>query len=347
MGLLPIPGKTVLVMRWDELEFANAWAFYLLLFLPLLGFWYVMRNKERMPGVRFSGYTWVRGISTGIMDLMVHVPYFLRLIAIGLLIVAFARPQTSSSWEDVTTEGIDIVMALDVSASMLARDFDPNRLEVAKDVGASFIKNRPNDRIGLVVYEGKAFTQCPLTTDHRVLLDLFSETRTGMIKSGTAIGMGLATSVNRLKESDAESKVVILLSDGVNNRGSITPRTAARIAENFGVRVYTIGVGSEGKAPFPVKKAPNGQYVFKRKEVEIDEETLREIAELTGGKYFRATDRDRLKSIYEEIDRLEKTRIEVTEHRKKTEQFYAFALVGGGLLLLEFLLRYTVLRTTP
>ena len=259
--------------------------------------------------------------------------------------MAMARPQSEDNWQDVQREGIDIVIALDISASMLAKDLRPDRLEASKQVAIDFIDGRPNDRIGLVVYEGEAFTQCPITTDHRVLKELFSEVRSGLIDGGTAIGTGLATALNRLRESEAKSKVVILLTDGVNNAGTIQPNDAALIAEQLGIRVYTIGVGTKGKALSPVTRYATGQYRYDYVDVEIDETTLRNVADRTGGKYFRATDERKLKDIYTEIDRLERTRIKVTEHRSMNEEYFPFALAGCALLLLGGLLDRSVLRT--
>jgi Ca-activated chloride channel family protein len=251
------------------------------------------------------------------------------------------------SWQNVTTEGIDIVIAMDISASMLAQDFQPNRLERAKEVAISFIKGRPNDRIGLVVYEGESFTQCPLTSDHRVLINLFKDVRTGVVQGGTAIGMGLATAVNRLRESEARSKVVILMTDGDNNAGAIAPITAAEIAQSFGIRVYTIGVGTIGRAKSPVAMYPDGTYKYEMADVKIDEETMKSIAAMTEAEYFRATDGNALSRIFSEIDRLEKTKISVTEHRQKSEEYYWFLVVGAVLLLAEFLFRQLFLQTLP
>ena len=264
-----------------------------------------------------------------------------------MIIIALARPQSNLSWQNVSTEGIDIVVAMDISASMLAQDFQPNRLESSKQVAIDFIEARPNDRMGLVVYEGESFTQSPLTTDHRVLVNLFKDVKTGMVEGGTAIGMGLATAVNRLKESDAKSKVIILLTDGVNNAGSIAPITAAEIAKEFGIRVYTIGVGSEGRALSPVAVFPDGRYKYDYIDVKIDEATLQEIAKLTDATYFRATDEKALAKIYAQIDRLEKTKINVTEHSRKSEEYYLIALIGSILLISEFFFRKTILQTLP
>ena len=277
------------------------------------------------------------------LTILRHGLIILRCIAVVALITALARPQTSLSWQDVTTEGIDIAIALDVSGSMLAEDFKPNRLEASKQVAMDFISERPYDRIGLVIYAGESFTQCPLTTDHAVLLNLFDDIKNGMIEDGTAIGMGLATSVSRLKDSKAISKVAILLTDGSNNRGSIPPVTAAEIAKEFGIRVYTVGVGSNGSARMPMQDQ-FGRTVYQNVEVKIDEKTLKEIADITDGKYFRATNKKSLEAIYKEIDKLEKSKIEVTEYKKKSEKFVPFALLAACLLLIEFLLRNIIFK---
>jgi Ca-activated chloride channel family protein len=275
---------------------------------------------------------------------LIHLPFVLRMLAASLLIVVLARPQSSSSWQDVTTEGIDIVMAIDISGSMLAEDLKPNRLEASKKVAQTFIGNRPNDRLGLVIFAGESFTQCPLTTDHSVILNLFNDVKSGMLEDGTAIGMGLATSVKRLKDSEAISKVVILLTDGDNNSGSIAPATAAEIAKEFGVRVYTIGVGTRGLAPMPYPDA-FGRMRYQDVEVKINEELLTRIADMTDGKYFRATDNESLEAVYKEIDELERSKIDVTEYRKRKEEFLPFAIAALLLLACEVLLRQTVLRS--
>ena len=242
-------------------------------------------------------------------------------------------------------EGIDIMVAMDVSVSMLARDLKPDRLEASKQVAMDFIDMRPNDRIGLVLYEAEAFTQCPLTTDHRVLKELFAAAKPGMLQGGTAIGMGLATALNRLRESEAKSRVVILLTDGMNNAGAIQPLDAAQIAETLGIRVYTIGLGTRGKALSPVGIYPNGKYRFEYADVDLDEPLMKRIAEMTGGQYFRATDERRLQEIYAEIDRLEKTRIKVTEYSMRHEEYFPFALAGALVLALGFLMDRTLLRS--
>jgi Ca-activated chloride channel family protein len=267
------------------------------------------------------------------------------MLAFTFIVIALARPQTTNRWNTATTEGIDIVMSLDISSSMLAMDLKPDRLEAAKDVAASFINGRPNDNIGLVVFSKESFTQCPLTLDHAVLLNLLKDVKCGMIEDGTAIGHGLATAVSRLKDSKAKSKVVILLTDGSNNAGEIAPVTAAEIAKTFGVRVYTIAVGTTGEAPYPVQTAM-GVRVMPMK-VEIDEKILTQIAQLTGGKYFRATNNKALKEIYQEIDQMEKTKMSVQEYSKKYEEYALFAMIGLAFFLMELLLRYTLLKNIP
>jgi len=273
-----------------------------------------------------------------------EIPYALRTLTIGMLTIAAARPQSSSSVEDLTREGIDIVLSMDLSASMLSKDFDPNRLEASKVVATNFVDDRPNDRIGVVAYEGEAFTQIPLTTDQRIVMNGISELRTGLLEGGTAIGMGLATAVNRLKTSEAESKVIILLTDGVNNAGKIEPLDAAQLAKLNDIRVYTIGVGTIGKARSPVAKVGN-QFQYDWVEVEIDETVLRGIAKLTGGRYFRATNEEKLASIYTEIDELEKTRFNVLRYNQKTEEFLPFGIAAVLVFFLEFLLRQFAIRT--
>lgn len=284
--------------------------------------------------MKHAGRIWMR-----------HILFALEVLAVVFLVFALSRPQSSNNWQTYTSEGIDIVLALDISSSMLARDFTPDRLEAAKEVATKFILERPQDKIGLVIFAGESFTQCPLTTDQAVLVNLLREVKSGVIEDGTAIGLGLANAVNRLKDSPAKSKVVILLTDGVNNRGAIAPATAAELAKTYGIRVYTIGVGTYGEAPYPVQ-TPFGTQLQKVP-VEIDEEGLQQIAALTGGKYFRATDNNKLKQIYQEIDQLEKSKIEVKHFSKKNEQYFIFGLVGMCLLVLQVLLRYTLLRKIP
>ena len=334
------PQSQKMLNKWNEISFANPEFFWVLLVIPLMITWYILRQNKLYGSVKI---TTLKNFSTNNTPLLRHILLVLRSVAIIALITALARPQTSLSWQDVTTEGIDIVIALDVSGSMLAEDFKPNRLEASKQVAMDFISERPYDRIGLVIYGGESFTQCPLTTDHDVLLNLFGDIKNGMIEDGTAIGMGLATAVNRLKDSEAISKVAILLTDGSNNSGSIPPVTAAEIAREFGVRVYTIGVGSNGTAPMPMKDQ-FGRTHYQDMEVKIDEKTLKEIASIADGQYFRATNKKNLENIYQEIDQLEKSKIEVTEYKKKSEWFWPFALVSLSLLLIEFLLRNTIFK---
>ncbi len=264
------------------------------------------------------------------------------MIAVLILIIVLARPQTTDRFQDVSTEGIDIILALDISGSMLARDFKPDRLEASKNVATEFISGRPYDRIGLVVFSGESFTQCPLTTDHAVLINLLREIESGMIEDGTAIGMGLANAVNRIKDSEAKSKVIILLTDGVNNRGEVAPATAAGIAKTFGVRVYTIGVGTRGNAPYPVQTPFGTQY--QNMPVEIDEAILKEIAQKTGGRYFRATDNDKLVQVYGEIDKLEKSKIDVRQFTRKEEKYLIPAIIAFCLIVLEILVRNSLFR---
>jgi Ca-activated chloride channel family protein len=271
-----------------------------------------------------------------------HILFAFRIIAIALLVVVLARPQATDKFQDISTEGIDIVLTLDISGSMLARDFRPDRLEASKNVATEFISGRPYDRIGLVVFSGESFTQCPITTDHAVLINLLREIQSGMVEDGTAIGMGLATAINRIKDSEAKSKVIILLTDGVNNKGEIAPATAAGIAKTYGIRVYTIGVGTQGMAPYPVQTPFGIQY--QDMPVEIDEAILREISQTTGGKYFRATDNDRLIQVYSEIDKLEKSKIDVRQFSRKEEKFLFPAIIAIFLLFAEILIKNTIFK---
>jgi len=328
-------------------EFVNPFFAWGLFIVPILGIWLVYKKNKNHPTVRLSSFGFLPKNKFSLSHIFVPVINFLLLLAVGVFFIVLARPQTSKSWENISTEGIDIVIASDISASMLAKDFSPNRLEASKEVAIQFIKERPTDRVGLVVYEGEAFTQCPLTTDHRVLINLIGDIKTGMVQGGTAIGSGLATSVNRLKDSDAKSKVIILLTDGVNNSGNIPPVTAAEIARDYGIRVYTIGVGSMGKAYSPVSILPNGQYRYDLVEVKIDENVLEQIAEITDGKYFRATDNESLTNIYKEIDKLEKTKIEVTQHSKKSDVFLNLAMLASALVFGAYLIKIVFLRFTP
>jgi len=332
---------------FNDITFANKELFWLMLLIPVIAGWYIWKNKTLNPELKVSSIKEFDGIKKSVKQYLRHVGIVLRLIAISLIILVLARPQSRSSFKDVKTEGIDIVLCLDISGSMLSKDFKPNRIEAAKEVAQDFIDSRPNDRIGLVIFSGESFTQCPLTTDHAVLKNLFSGIHTGMVADGTAIGNGLATAITRVKDSKAKSKVVILLTDGVNNQGSVAPLTAAEIAKAFGVRVYAVGVGTIGKALAPIAMYPDGSFQYGYVDVNIDEKTLGEIADMTGGKYFRATDNDKLKNIYKEIDRLEKTIFEEKNFTNKAEHFLPFAVTAALLLLLEFLLKNIFLRSIP
>ncbi|RKX17594.1 MAG: aerotolerance regulator BatA, partial [Candidatus Zixiibacteriota bacterium] len=272
-----------------------------------------------------------------------HSLFIFSLLAITILIIVLARPHSSNSWKNISTKGIDIILDMDISGSMLAQDFKPDRLEAAKEVATEFINGRPNDRIGLVVFSGESFTQCPLTTDHASVINLMKDIKSGMIEDGTAIGEGLANGISRLKDSPAKSKVLILLTDGVNNMGSIDPYTAAEIAKTFNIRVYTIGIGSLGTAPYPVQTPFGMQY--QQMKVEIDEGLLQKISDETGGKYFRATNKQKLEDIYKEIDKLEKSKIKVKEYRKKNDEYLWWGIVAILLLILEGILRYTVFKS--
>ena len=329
-----------------DLHFANPeWFYGLLVLIPMIA-WYVWRQIRRTSSLQVSGLQPFEKVGTPVRAWLRHILFALRVLAIALLFIVMARPQSVNRWQKVNTEGIDIVIDLDISSSMLAQDFKPNRLEAAKNVAIQFISGRPDDRIGLVVFSGESFTQCPLTTDHAVLINLFQQVQSGMIEDGTAIGDGLATSINRLKDSEAKSKVVILLTDGMNNRGEIAPLTAAKIANTFGIRVYTIGVGTIGTAPYPVQ-TPYGGTRYQQMKVQIDENMLKQIASMTGGKYFRATDNKKLEEIYNAIDKLEKSKIDVKQFSRKEEEYLKFALWAAILLLAEWFLRKTVFRTMP
>ena len=328
---------------FENLTFANPAFFWGLLLIPLATVWYILRHKKQEASVRFSDTEGFQSLPKSWKVYGRHLLFALEMAALALLIVAMARPQSSSSSQKSNIEGIDIILAQDISGSMLARDFKPDRLEASKQVAAEFVEGRPGDRMGLVMFSGESFTQVPLTTDHGVMLNMLSELKSGMIEDGTAIGDGLATAINRLKDSEAVSKVIILLTDGMNNAGSVDPYTAAEMAKLYGVRVYTIGVGSYGTAPFPVQTIFGIQY--QQMKVEIDEKLLQTIANSSGGRYFRATSNQKLDEIYAEIDKLERSKIEVLEFKRLHEEFYPLVAWALALLLLEFLLRRTVFRT--
>ncbi|MDR2473570.1 MAG: VWA domain-containing protein [Tannerella sp.] len=329
--------------------FAHPLYLYLLTGIIPLIVWYILKQRKKQASMQVSSMhafetpkaqtfkVWAR-----------HLPFALRMIAVALIIIILARPQSTSSWDERNTEGIDIMLVMDISGSMLAQDLKPNRLEAAKNVAMSFINGRPNDNIGLVIFAAESFTQCPLTTDHAVLINLFKDIQSAQqtgIDDGTAIGIGLGNAVNRIKDSKAISRVIILLTDGSNNRGEITPVMASEIARTFGIRVYTIGVGTRGEAPYPFQ-TPYGIQT-QMVPVDINEDDLKQIASTTGGQYFRATDNTSLKAIYEEIDKMEKTKISVQQYSKKQEEYKHFALWLFAVLLLELLLRNTLLRNIP
>ncbi|WP_319505268.1 VWA domain-containing protein [Bacteroides graminisolvens] len=325
--------------------FANIeYLFLLLLLIPYI-VWYILKHKKNNATLQMSDTNIYRSIKKCYKTYLLHVPFILRIIVLALVILILARPQTTNNWQNSEVEGIDIMLAIDVSTSMLAEDLKPNRLEAAKDVAAEFISGRPNDNIGITLFAGESFTQCPLTVDHTVLLNLFQSINSGIVEDGTAVGMGVANAVSRLKDSKAKSKVIILLTDGTNNKGDISPLTAADIAKSFGIRVYTIGVGTNGMAPYPLRVAGTIQYI--NTPVEIDEKTLTQIAITTNGNYFRATNNSKLKEVYKEIDKLEKTKLNVKQYSKRHEEYQWFAVIALLFLLLEFYLRNSILKKIP
>ena len=325
--------------------FANIYFLFLIILIIPLIVWYVMKNKTMDPSLRISGADDSLWRKKTLRQRLIHAPFILRTIAIVMIIIVLARPQSTDSWQDTEINGIDIMLAIDVSTSMLAEDLKPNRLESAKEVAAEFINGRPNDNIGLTIFAAESFTQCPLTVDHAVLLNLFKNIKCGIVEDGTAIGMGIANAVAHLKDSKAKSKVIILLTDGTNNSGDISPLTAAEIAKQFGIRIYTIGVGTNGEAPYPYPTAFGIQYI--NLPVEIDEQVLTDIASITNGKYFRATSNSKLKEVYQEIDKLEKTKLDVKEFSRREDEYQIFAIIAFVCILLEVLLRTTVLKKVP
>ena len=328
------------------MQFASPYFLWLLAVIPLMVVYYVWRTRQGGASIQVSTIDGVAEAPRTVRYYLRHLPFALRCAAVALLIVALARPQSVDEGSTSNTEGIDIVLAIDISTSMLAQDLQPDRIQAAKQVAGNFITDRPGDRIGLVAFAGEAFTQSPLTTDQGTLQTLLGRLRSGVVEDGTAIGNGLATAINRLRESDAKSKVIILLTDGVNNQGQIAPMTAAEIAKAQGIRVYTIGVGTEGMAPYPAIDM-FGNLTFVNQKVEIDEKVLKAISDMTGGKYFRATDKEKLKAVYDEINQLEKSKIEVMEHISYHELFLTWALAALGLLFAEFLLSNLVLKRIP
>ncbi|WP_373516899.1 VWA domain-containing protein [Pricia sp.] len=328
----------------ENITFANPEFFWLLLLLPLAVLWYFYKRREQVASLKMPT---IKGFSgSGFLPRLKPFLFVLRLLALTAIITAMARPQTEDiSTRTKTTRGIDIVMAIDVSSSMLARDLKPNRLVALKEVAGDFIKERPNDRIGLVAYAGEAYTKTPITSDKAIVLSALREITYGELNDGTAIGMGLATAVNRLKESKAVSKIIILLTDGVNNSGFIEPQTAADLAIEYGIKAYTIGIGTNGNALSPIAYNADGSYRYGMRQVEIDEALLKDIAKVTGGQYFRATDNEKLEAIYEEINKLEKTDIEEFKYFRYEEKFRSWVLLAGGLLLFEWVLRNTLFRS--
>jgi Ca-activated chloride channel homolog len=317
-----------------------------LIIIPVMAAWYWFKHRSSSADIQVSDTSVFNTTPRSLRQRLYHGLFIIRMLAVAALIVALARPQSHSSSQESSVEGIDIVLACDISGSMLAEDFRPNRIEAAKEVATEFIDGRPNDRIGLVIFSSEAFTQCPLTTNHSVLKNLFADIHSGMIDDGTAIGDGLATAVNRLRTSKAVSKVIILLTDGINNQGVIDPSTAAEIAKMYGIRVYTIGVGTLGMAPYPFKTSLGG-IIYQNVDVKIDEVLLKQISEMTGAKYFRATNKEKLEAIYKEIDKMEKSKIDVLEWSKKTEEFPPLALIALFLFILELTSRFLIYRSIP
>ena len=329
---------------FKNIVFANPEFFWLLLLLPLMLLWYWFWNKKSQANVTFSTTIAFKKTKSW-SDALYHLLFVLRMIAIALIVVALARPQThSENAKTKITDGIDIVMAIDVSASMLSQDLKPNRFEALKKVASQFVKDRPNDRIGLVIYAGESYTKTPVTTDKSIILNALSEITYGQIEDGTAIGMGLATAVNRLKESKAKSRVIILLTDGVNNTGFIDPQTAAELAAEYGIKVYTVGIGTNGMALSPYALNADGSIIYRMQQVDIDEPLMKKIAQVTKGRYFRATNNQKLQQIYDEINQMETTKIEEFKYTKVDEKFRWWVLVAGVLLLLEFVLKHTLFR---
>lgn len=330
--------------------FANsAYLFLMLLIIPFT-IWYVMKGRKRGATMLIQDTGAYSNVSKSYKYYLIHVPFILRMVALAMLAIILARPQTTDNWQNTEIEGIDIMLCVDVSTSMLSEDLKPNRIEAAKSVASEFINGRPNDNIGLTIFAGEAFTQCPLTVDHAVLLNLFHSVNSdiaarGIIDDGTAIGMGLVNAISRLKDSKAKSKVIILLTDGSNNRGEISPLTAAEMAKSFDIRVYTVGVGTNGTAPYPMQTSMGVQYV--NVPVEIDENVLRQIAQTANGQYYRATSNSKLKEVYEEIDKMERTKLQVKEFSRNEEAYQPFAWILLLALLGDILLRQTILRTIP
>ncbi|KAA2244650.1 VWA domain-containing protein [Chitinophaga agrisoli] len=331
---------------WKNITFAYPWCFWLLLLIPVMIYWYFKQGRKQQGALQVSSIQGLKGLPVSWKARLRPILLVLRILAYAALVTALARPQTSNTSENIDSEGIDIVLSIDISGSMLAEDLQPNRLEAAKTVAVDFVAKRISDRIGLVIFSGESFTQCPITTDHAVLDNQIMQVKSGMLQDGTAIGMGLATAVDRLRSSKAKSKVIILLTDGVNNTGLIDPLTALEIAKAFKIRVYTIGIGTIGKAPFPMTM-PDGSIQMQMQDVQIDEPLMKKISAETGGKYFRATNTAGLKNVYGEIDKLEKTKVEITSYKRYAEHFFPLAMLALACILLEAVLRYTAFRSLP
>ena len=328
----------------SNLTFAHPWFLLGLVLVPLMVAWYIWRYRKQEAALQHSNLALFDGIGQSLRVRLRWLPYALRCLAVGAMVVALARPQSQLSRQEMTVEGIDVVLAMDISGSMLAEDFKPNRLEAAKKVAADFIEGRKNDRMGLVVFAGEAFTQVPLTIDHQVLLKQLGAVKSGLVRDGTALGDGLATAINRIKDSQAESKVIILLTDGVNNQGSVDPLSAAEIAALYNIRLYTIGVGARGKAPFPFRDQ-FGRVHYQNIDVEIDEDLMKQMASATGdGQYFRATNRKALQEIFDQIDEMETSKIDVTQYAQTRDEHQPWLWLAAIALLLEALLRYVWLK---
>ena len=331
----------------NHITFAHPWILLFLGLIPLLTVWYVWRYRKQKPALQFSNISLFKGVRKTVRQRMYPTLFVLRMVAVGAVVVALARPQSMLSRQEMKVEGIDIVLAMDVSSSMLAEDFKPNRLEAAKRVASNFIEGRKSDRIGLVVFSGEAFTQVPLTIDHHILIKQLSSLKSGMIKDGTALGDGLATAINRIKESDAKSKVIILLTDGINNQGAVDPMSAAEIAALYNIRLYTIGVGTQGMAPYPFRD-PFGHVRYQNVEVELDEQLLTHMAQSThDGHYFRATNKKSLQQIFDQIDQMEKSKIDVTQYAQSKDEYQGWLLLAAIALALEILLGLLFFKTTP
>ncbi len=327
------------------ISFAYPWMLYFLFIIPILAAWYIWQGRKKQAAIKYSSLKIFKNIPATLKERLRHLPFVLRMLALLFLIVALARPQNFSAGQNINAEGIDIAITLDISGSMMAEDFKPNRLEAAKNVIDKFISARTTDRIGLVIFSREAFTQCPLTIDYSVLRNLLADIKTGMIEDGTAIGNGIANAINRLKDSDAKSKVIILLTDGVNNAGEVDPLSAAEIAAKYGIRIYTIGVGTKGEAPYPVQTPFGVRYQMMP--VEIDEALLKKISDITGGQYFRATDNRTLEEIYNKIDKMEKTKIEIMSYRNAKELYVDWLALGFLFVILELAASRTILRKLP